>query len=65
MKTFDSIADDHCFSLQVHWPFTDQNTKELTPPYKETWQAMEKLVEEVCHGCTCSSTIMSLGTCLG
>lgn len=35
-------------NMQVHWPFTDQNTKELTPPYKETWQAMEELVETVC-----------------
>ncbi len=32
---------------QVHWPFTDKNTKELEPPYKETWQAMEELVELV------------------
>lgn len=33
---------------QVHWPFSDVNTKELEPPYKETWQEMEKLVEQVC-----------------
>ena len=32
---------------QVHWPFTDKNTKELEPPYKGTWQAMEELVELV------------------
>jgi len=32
---------------QVHWPFTDKNTKELEPPYKQTWQAMEELVELV------------------
>ena len=34
-----------CF--QVHWPFTDKNTKELTPPYRDTWEEMEKLVEAV------------------
>ena len=52
-----TIIDDYRFlPLQVHWPFTDQNTKELTPPYKETWQAMEKLVDEVCHWCTFSLT---------
>ena len=33
--------------VQVHWPFTDQNTKELTPPYRDTWEEMEKLVETV------------------
>ncbi len=36
-----------CSVSQVHWPFTDKNTKELEPPYKETWQAMEELVELV------------------
>lgn len=47
---------------QVHWPFTAyekdddeghkrgdlRHTRELTPTFKETWQAMEKLVEKVC-----------------
>lgn len=49
---------------QVHWPFTAyeedgdghkrgdlRHTRELTPTFKETWQAMEKLVDQVCS-CT-------------
>ena len=35
--------------LQVHWPFTDQNTAELTPPYQKTWEAMEEVQKEVRH----------------
>ena len=35
--------------LQVHWPFTDQNTAELTPPYQATWEGMEEVQREVRH----------------
>ncbi|KAL3143958.1 hypothetical protein ABBQ32_003771 [Trebouxia sp. C0010 RCD-2024] len=46
VKTLKDLGLDYLDLFLVHWPFTDQNTKELTPPYKETWQAMEKLVQE-------------------
>ena len=35
--------------LQVHWPFTDQNTAELTPSYQATWEGMEEVQREVRH----------------
>lgn len=44
-KTLKDLNLDYIDLFLVHWPFTDQNTKELTPAYKETWQAMEKLVD--------------------
>ena len=42
-----NMAKPISWHVQVHWPFTDQNTKELTPPYRDTWEEMEKLVETV------------------
>ena len=50
----------HYPMVQVHWPFTDKNTKELEPPYKETWQAMETLVDEVCASAFLHQTPMML-----
>ena len=47
IKSKNAHPHHDCENLQVHWPFTDQNTKELTPPYRDTWEEMEKLVETV------------------
>lgn len=44
-KTLKDLGLKYIDLFLVHWPFTDKNTKELEPPYKETWQAMEELVE--------------------
>ena len=33
----------------MHWPFTDQNTAELSPPYQKTWEGMEEVQREVRH----------------
>lgn len=44
-KTLKDLGLEYIDLFLVHWPFTDQNTKELTPPYRDTWEEMEKLVE--------------------
>lgn len=43
------VAHPRWLVLQVHWPFTDQNTEELTPPYQKTWEGMEEVQREVRH----------------
>eukprot|EP00891_Asterochloris_glomerata_P002047 jgi/Astpho2/2047/Aster-00543 len=46
MKTLKDLRLDYIDLFLVHWPFTDQNTEELTPPYQKTWEGMEEVQRE-------------------
>jgi len=41
--------------LQIHWPVTEPQKKgdRIDPSVKETWTAMEKLVDEVSSSALC------------
>ena len=49
---------------QIHWPVTEPQKKgdRIDPSVKETWTAMEKLVDEVPHFCLLPAFIEPL-TC--
>ena len=45
-QTLKDLQLDYLDLYLIHWPVTDSSGPELNPPLKETWQAMEKLVDQ-------------------
>ncbi len=43
-ETLDQLQLDYIDLYLIHWPFTGVEGPELSPPYSETWAAMEELV---------------------
>lgn len=45
-KSMKLLGVDYLDALLIHWPITGNRGEEVTPSIKETWQAMEALVDK-------------------
>lgn len=45
-ETLSQLQLEYLDLFLVHWPVTTVESEELTPPYSETWAAMEALLEK-------------------
>jgi diketogulonate reductase-like aldo/keto reductase len=45
-ETLSQLKLDYLDLFLIHWPVTTTESKELTPPYSETWAAMESVLEK-------------------
>jgi alcohol dehydrogenase (NADP+) len=43
-ETLEQLKLDYLDLYLIHWPLTDVEAETLTPPYQETWQAMEDML---------------------